>query len=32
MDQYQYLRAYIAQNPQKARLKPGEYYHYQSDG
>jgi type I restriction enzyme R subunit len=26
-EQYAYLRWYIADNPRKARLKPGEYYH-----
>jgi putative transposase len=29
-EQLQYLRQYIAQNPEKARLKPGEYIHYSS--
>jgi putative transposase len=26
-EQYEYLRQYIANNPQTARLKPGEYYY-----
>jgi putative transposase len=26
-DQYDYLRQYIADNPRKARLKPGEFYY-----
>jgi len=27
-DQFDYLRKYIADNPRKANLKPGEYVHY----
>lgn len=27
-EQFQYLRRYIADNPEKARLRPGEYVHY----
>ena len=27
-DQFDYLRKYIAENPRKANLKPGEYIHY----
>jgi putative transposase len=27
LDQYEYLRQYIADNPQKARLAPGEYHY-----
>jgi REP-associated tyrosine transposase len=27
-EQFAYLRDYIAENPRKARLKDGEYYHY----
>ena len=26
--QFEYLRKYIRDNPQRARLKPGEYRHY----
>ena len=29
--QFQYLRLYIAGNPEKARLKPGEYLHYSNE-
>jgi len=31
-DQYEYLREYIADNPRKARLKPGEYLYRRYDG
>jgi putative transposase len=27
-EQFEYLRRYIAENPKKARLQPGEYVHY----
>jgi putative transposase len=27
-DQFAYLRRYVAENPQKARLRPGEFKHY----
>jgi type I restriction enzyme R subunit len=30
-DQYEYLRRYIADNPRKARLKPGEYHYRRYD-
>jgi type I restriction enzyme R subunit len=30
--QYEYLRKYIAENPSKARLGPGEYVHRRFDG
>jgi type I restriction enzyme R subunit len=30
LDQYEYLRRYIADNPYKAKLKPGEYRYRQS--
>ncbi len=30
--QYRYLREYVAKNPEKARLKRGEYLHYQRKG
>jgi type I restriction enzyme R subunit len=26
-EQYEYLRDYIAMNPEKARLQPGEFYY-----
>jgi putative transposase len=29
--QFEYLRGYIAANPEKARLRPGEYVHYSKD-
>jgi type I restriction enzyme R subunit len=32
VEQYEYLRQYIAENPQKARLKPGEYYYRRYEG
>ena len=28
-EQYEYLRKYIADNPQKAKLQPGEFHYYQ---
>ena len=28
LDQYEYLRRYIADNPRKAKLKEGEYLYY----
>ena len=31
-EQYEYLRQYIADNPQKAGLKPGEYFYRRYDG
>lgn len=31
-EQYEYLREYIASNPEKARLKPGEYLYRRYDG
>jgi type I restriction enzyme R subunit len=31
-EQYDYLRRYIAENPGKARLKPGEFYYRRFDG
>ena len=31
VEQYEYLRAYIADNPRKAGLKPGEYYYRKYD-
>jgi type I restriction enzyme R subunit len=31
-EQYDYLRKYIADNPQKAKLKPGEYHYRRFDG
>jgi len=31
-EQYEYLRQYIAENPHKARLQPGEFYYRKSDG
>ena len=30
-EQYEYLRKYIADNPLKARLQPGEYLYYKYD-
>jgi hypothetical protein len=30
-EQYPYLRDYIAKNPEKARLKVGEYYYMRYD-
>ena len=27
VEQYEYLRRYIAENPNKAKLRPGEYYY-----
>jgi type I restriction enzyme R subunit len=29
--QFEYLRRYIAENPAKAGLRPGEYVHYSKD-
>ncbi|MBN1854909.1 MAG: transposase [Pirellulales bacterium] len=31
LDQYEYLRDYIANNPKKAKLRPGEFYYYRYD-
>lgn len=31
-EQYEYLRRYIAENPQKAGLRPGEYLHRVYEG
>jgi putative transposase len=31
-EQYEYLREYIAENPHKARLSPGEYWYRRFDG
>ena len=31
-EQYDYLRNYIAQNPDKAGLKPGEFYYRRYEG
>jgi len=31
-EQYEYLREYIAENPQQARLQPGEYYYRRFGG
>jgi putative transposase len=28
LEQFEYLRRYIAENPERARLKPGEYMHF----
>ena len=30
-EQYEYLRRYIADNPRRARLKPGSYFLYRHD-
>jgi type I restriction enzyme R subunit len=32
VEQYDYLRRYIAENPEKAGLQPGEYYYRRYDG
>jgi putative transposase len=32
LEQYEYLRQYIADNPRKARVKPGEYLYRRYDG
>ena len=32
LEQYEYLRQYIADNPRKAGLKPGEYLYRRYDG
>jgi type I restriction enzyme R subunit len=32
VQQYEYLRKYIADNPAKARLKPGEYLYRKFEG
>lgn len=32
LKQYEYLREYIADNPRKAGLKPGEYFYYRYQG
>ena len=32
VEQYDYLRNYIAQNPEKASLKPGEFYYRRYEG
>ncbi len=32
VEQYDYLRNYIAQNPEKAGLKPGEFYYLRYEG
>ena len=32
LEQYEYLRRYIAENPRKAGLKPGEYLYRRYDG
>src|SRR5262249_62033808 len=31
LEQYEYLRTYIADNPRKAKLHPGEYYYRRFD-
>lgn len=30
-EQFDYFRWYLADNPQRAKLRPGEYYHYRYD-